>query len=42
MIKNGIPSAPTRLESLRRLILVIFLTSTAETGTLGKKSEVSE
>jgi hypothetical protein len=37
--KNGIPSNPTHLEGLGRL--VALLTSAAEIGAVGKKSEVT-
>jgi hypothetical protein len=40
LVKNEVPSAPTRLECER--CLIALLTSTAEVGTLGKKSEVTE
>jgi hypothetical protein len=40
VIKDGIPSVSTHLERLKRFIAL--LTSTAEIGSVSKKSEVTE
>jgi hypothetical protein len=37
IMKDGMPSSPTHLEGLRRS--VALLTSAAQIGTMGKKSE---